>query len=605
MQKDKQEVTPKVAIKPFLRALLFAAKLAYTVSPSLLFVRLFAQTISALLPLLMAFIVAQIVTSITQLPTHHSSVKTIILLLIASGAIAVAESAIGTISYFIEQKSRIDLDWQVNEQLITKYTTLSMAQRENKAIADLYERAKNFTSSAGWALDRGSHAFTSLITFIGGLVAIATIAPWLGLIVTIGLIPSFWIELKLSRQDRAYWVGNSVTRRLQYAYSDHLANAPMLAELKLYGLVQHFLKAWRAQVIKDKIGRLDVERRFMPLRLLMTTVDALVETGALVWIVYKIWTGALAIGQFVFFQSLISRVSGSGKSLLWSIQSADKDLLNTTDFYDFIHLTPEKHGKKTIDIASSPLIEFDNVSFTYPGSDNPTLKNINLRIEPGQDIALVGENGAGKTTLIKLLLGFYHPSEGQIRINNIPLEQLDPESWYKQIGVLFQDFVRYDFTSLQDNIWFGDITKKATRPSLQRALDQAHMTNLYKKLPHGYKQILSKHFDEKNGTDLSGGEWQRVALARNFFRNTNVLVLDEPTASVDAKAEYSIFKQIAETQKNKTTIIISHRFSTVRKAQIIYVIEGGQIIESGTHHDLMKVAGVYKDMFELQAEGYR
>lgn len=599
------DASSKIEAKSFLHAVWFAAKLAYSVSPGLLFVRLAAQTMRALLPLLMAYIAARIVTAVTQLPTHQASVQTIIILLVASGFTTIMESLITTTSYYFEEKLRIGLNWQINERLIAKYVSLSMAQRESKEIADLYERANNFATSAGWIFDRGSFAFTGLITFIGGLVGIATISPWLGLVVIIGLLPSLVTELRLSRQDRTYWAGNSVTRRLQYAYREHLTLAPKLAELRLYGLVQHFLKTWRSYVLKDKAGRLSIERQFIPLRLFSTAFDALIETGVLIWIVYKIWSGALAVGQFVFFQALISRVSSAGKSLLWTIQSADKDLLNTTDFYDFMRLTPESYGKQQLPSGGVPLIEFDDVSFTYPGSDQPALRHISLRIDPGQDIALVGENGAGKSTLIKLLLGFYHPTSGQIRINGVPLEQIEPESWYKQIGILFQDFVHYDFTNLRDNIRFGDIAKKADRASLQRALGQAHMEQLYKKLPHGYDQILSKHFDEKNGTDLSGGEWQRVALARNFFRDTGLLILDEPTAAVDAKAEYQIFKQIAETQKHKTTIIISHRFSTVRKAQTIYVIENGQIIERGTHRDLMEQKGVYREMFELQAEGYR
>jgi len=252
-----------------------------------------------------------------------------------------------------------------------------------------------------------------------------------------------------------------------------------------------------------------------------------------------------------------------------------------------------------------PRIEFQDVIFTYPMNSEPTVKDISFVVEPGEDIALVGENGSGKTTIIKLLLGIYQPDSGQILIDGVPLERLNKEAYYRRMGALFQDYARMIFTDLGDNIWFGDITRKKRASDLMEAAEKAKLVKLIEKLPHGLKQILSKAYDVENGTDLSGGQWQRVALARGFFRRADVLILDEPTAAVDAKAEFEIFQEIARNQQDKTTIIISHRFSTVRKAQKILVIDGGRVIESGTHGELMKIKdGLYQEMFTLQAEGY-
>jgi ATP-binding cassette subfamily B protein len=230
---------------------------------------------------------------------------------------------------------------------------------------------------------------------------------------------------------------------------------------------------------------------------------------------------------------------------------------------------------------------------------------VSFIINPGDDIAIVGENGAGKTTIIKLLMGFYKIQSGQILINDTSIEQIKRQNLYKQFGTLFQDYTKYDFASLADNIWFGDITKKPDQTTMQAALDKAGLGDLPDQLPKGYQQILSRDFEKDFSADLSGGQWQRLALARSFFRDPNVLILDEPTSAVDAKAEYHIFQEIMSQQKQSSTIIISHRFSTVRKAKRIIVLDSGQIVEAGTHAQLMKNRGLYREMFELQAEGYK
>jgi ATP-binding cassette subfamily B protein len=255
-------------------------------------------------------------------------------------------------------------------------------------------------------------------------------------------------------------------------------------------------------------------------------------------------------------------------------------------------------------ITSTPKIEFKNVSFSYPNSKTKALDNISFVLDPGDSLAIVGENGAGKTTLIKLLIGAYEPSEGTILINDQPLNRVDRESYLSQLGALFQDYARYEFATLGQNVWFGNTHKPYDQDLIIEALRDADLENLVKKYDKGLNQIMSKDFDDNSTTDLSGGQWQRLSIARAFFRSPNVLLLDEPTAAVDAKSEYDIFRNIIKKQRGKSTIIISHRFSTVRKAREIIVLSKGRIIESGTHEQLIANDGLYKEMFELQAEGY-
>jgi ATP-binding cassette subfamily B protein len=269
---------------------------------------------------------------------------------------------------------------------------------------------------------------------------------------------------------------------------------------------------------------------------------------------------------------------------------------------EFMNTPSPVYGK--IKVKQAPKIEFKNVSFTYPHATEKAIDNVSFVLEPGDSLAIVGENGAGKTTLIKLLIGAYQPQDGMIFVNDIPLENIDRQSYLEQIGALFQDYSRYEFATLGENVWYGDISKKLDKSRVRAALAKAGLDGFEKCFPHKLDQLLSKNYDKDNATDLSGGQWQRISIARAFYREANILLLDEPTSAVDAKAEYEIFKNILEHQKNRTTVIISHRFSTVRKAKQIMVIDHGKIIEHGTHQELIANNGLYKEMFDLQAEGY-
>jgi len=249
-----------------------------------------------------------------------------------------------------------------------------------------------------------------------------------------------------------------------------------------------------------------------------------------------------------------------------------------------------------------PLIEFKNISFRYPNTKRYILKNFNLSIRTGEKIAFVGENGAGKTTLIKLLLRFYDVTDGEIVVNGINIKHLNLEKWYALIGVLFQEFIKYQFT-FKENVYFGNKKEVNNLDLLKEAIKKSGADEFVKDLPSKYDQTVGKMF--KEGVDLSGGQWQKLALARTFFKNAPILILDEPTSAIDAKAEYEIFQRVQELQKDKTVIIISHRFSTVRNADRILVLDGGRIIEEGNHEILMKKKGLYAELFNIQAQGYK
>jgi ATP-binding cassette subfamily B protein len=275
-------------------------------------------------------------------------------------------------------------------------------------------------------------------------------------------------------------------------------------------------------------------------------------------------------------------------------------------FFEFLERKSEilnPISPKALPLTVIPqVIEFKFVSFKYPRSERYILKDFNLTIKSGERIALVGENGAGKTTIIKLLLRFYDVTEGEILINGVNIKELDLSEWHKYIGALFQDFIKYQF-KFKDNIYLGNLSKTDNEKLLRDAISKSGADKYLDTLPNGIEQIVGKMFE--GGVDLSGGQWQKLALARAFFRDAPILILDEPTSAIDAKAEYEIFKNIQNLEKNKTVIIISHRFSTVRHADRILVLDDGKIIEQGTHEELVAQKGLYEELFEIQAKGYK
>jgi ATP-binding cassette, subfamily B, bacterial len=314
----------------------------------------------------------------------------------------------------------------------------------------------------------------------------------------------------------------------------------------------------------------------------------------------------LTIGQFsLYFQQ--TQALASGAEMLLDHYSASSMRVRYLEKYEeFINypraVYSPKQPEQIVSDPTPPVIEFKNVTFRYPNTERIILQNFNMCIASGEKIALVGENGAGKTTIIKLILRFYDVDEGEVLINGANIKNINLDEWYKQLGALFQDFVKYQFT-LKENVYFGDLTKGDSTKLLDEALQKSGADSYIENLPNKAGQVLGKMFE--GGIDLSGGQWQKLALARAFYRNAPILILDEPTSAIDAKAEYEIFERVQKLQSDKTVIIISHRFSTVRNADRILVLDAGRIIEEGHHTALIKKKGLYAELFNLQAKGYK
>ncbi len=447
------------------------------------------------------------------------------------------------------------------------------------------------------------HAILKLLTTVFVLVALA---PWLLPLLVLALVPTLTAQVKLGSIRWNIWGSKGDESRLYWRSTTYLREQEKLQETKIFGTRSYLIGLIR-RVLGDFNGeQVKVLKGFLPIMLFSRIFEGLIVGGIEVWLIFRVLArNGFGIGDYSFYTSVMMQFNNSAGLLVSSLGGLHEYNLFMTDLYALQEIEPILDvPKNPVKIPSNkiPIIEFRNVTFIYPGTEARILDDFSMTIKPGEDIALVGENGAGKTTLIKLLMRFYDVTDGQILIDGNDIRKLDIDSWYRHVGVLFQEFNDYPF-SVRDNIAIGRIKYFDDDKRVKKSAEMAEAAGFVNKYEHGYDTVLDKSF--KKGIKPSGGQWQRVALARAFFRDAGILVLDEPTSAIDANAEYEIFENISKTQKDKTTIIVSHRFSTVRKANKIYVVEHGRIVENGNHAKLMKNKGLYHKMFTKQAEGYK
>ncbi len=327
--------------------------------------------------------------------------------------------------------------------------------------------------------------------------------------------------------------------------------------------------------------------------------------GAYAVVLIRTLAGAISVGTFTFLTGAFSRSRMYIEKILQSFTDISDQALYLKDLFEFFEMEPSIRSLVGALPAPRPIrsgFEFRNVGFAYPGSKRMVVENISFRLEAAEKIALIGENGAGKTTLVKLLARLYDPTEGEILLDGVDLREYSVEELRKEIGVIFQDYMRYELLA-KENIGFGKIEDLADTARIEMAAHKSMAFQVIGKLPNGYDQMIGRRFE--GGVDLSGGEWQKFALARAYMRDAQLLILDEPTATLDARAEYEVFRRFAELTRGRMAVLISHRFSTVRMADRILVLENGQIREQGTHEKLVALGGRYAELFELQAAGYR
>lgn len=489
--------------------------------------------------------------------------------------------------------------------LIQKTAKVELAHLEDSEFYDKLERARRQTTSRVSLMSNVLSQMQDIITVISLISALIYFYPILILLLVISIIPSFINELNFSRS--SYSLQRSWTpERRELDYMRMIGASDVTAkEVKLFGLADFISSTF--EKIADKYylanKKLAISRTIWGA--FFHIIGDIAYYGAYVFIVLKTVAGAVTIGELTFLAGSFNRLRNQLQNIFFRFSKITESALYLKDYFDFIDMEFESK----VNFAIKPIpkeikegIEFKNVSFKYPQQEKNVLDNISFKLKTGEKLALVGENGAGKTTLIKLLLRLYQPTSGSILIDGIDIRHFSSEAYQQVFGAIFQDFVKYYLTA-KINIAVGNIKEIDNQNRIENSAAQSLANEVIDTLPDGYDQGLGRRF--KKGAELSGGQWQKIALARAYMSDAQVVILDEPTSALDARAEYEVFQRFIKLTKNRTSIIISHRFSTVRMADRILVLKDGNILELGTHEELLANQQLYSELFELQAAGYR
>ncbi len=494
---------------------------------------------------------------------------------------------------------------QTSVQLMEHAAKLDLEQFEDATFYDKLDRARRNTTGRTALMSQVLGQIQDLVTV--GFLAVGLIAfsPWLILLLVVALVPAFLGEAHFNGLSYSLTFGWTPERReLDYlrlaGASDETAK-----EVKIFGLDGFLIERFRT--LSERFYRAN---RSLALRRAswgagLAAVGSAGYYAAYAFILIRTVSGQLTLGDLVFLSGSFSRLRGLMQGILQSFSSVAEGALYLKDLFDFFEIRPRVASPVAPIPVPNPIREgfrFEGVGFRYPNAERWVLRDLSFTLQAGEKLALVGENGAGKTTLVKLLARLYDPTEGRITLDGRDLRDYDLVALRREIGVIFQDFVKFQL-SAGENIAVGRIEARTDQPRIEDAADRSLADTVVAKLPEGYAQVIGRRF--AGGVDLSGGEWQKIALARAYMRDAQLLILDEPTAALDARAEHEVFERFSELTRGKMAVLISHRFSTVRMADRILVLDGGRQLEIGTHADLLAANGRYAELFSLQAEGYR
>ncbi len=495
---------------------------------------------------------------------------------------------------------------RTNLMILEKSETLDISYFENAAFYDRLENAQREAREGPMQIVTESFAVVqNAITLLTLIAVLYTIAWWIVLVVIVTTLPALLVEVKFSRERfRLQTWRSPEVRRLGY-FRWLITNDDYIKELRIFDLGRHLIDIYRTTF--DKFFS---ENRSLTLRSARATaalqfMGAAASGGVFAYVAYQVVLGTLRIGALGTYYIAYQQTVEATNQLLQGITRIYERGLFVNNFFEFLEfealVEPGIEGQQ----LPRPIgkgIEFRDVHFTYPGTETPVLEGVSFKIEPGQTVAVVGANGAGKTTLVKLISRFYERNAGEILIDGVDIRDYDVHDLRTQIGVIFQDYGRYQETAAT-NVGYGSLPDMADQKRIERAADLSGAHEVIADLPDGYDTQLGRWF--RGGVNLSIGQWQKIALARGFMRDAQLLILDEPTSSLDVQSEHEVFERFRELTRDKMAILISHRFTTVRMADRILVIDGGQIIENGTHEELVRLGGTYAGLFEMQATAYR
>ena len=581
-------------------------KIVWKSGPGVVTFGISARIVAAVLPIGLTYIAKLIIDIVNNSLRMHEPVPMRLWWLVAAefGA-ALASSLISRAIDYSDSLLANKYTRYVSIEVMKHASELDVIAYEDPIFYDRLERARVQATDRLVMIQSIGRLELQAITAIAYSAAVMFYAPWLMLLLIAAVVPAFLGETHFAFLGYAKnFRQTPIKRQLDYLRQAG-ATKEAAKELKLFNLAAFFTN--RFAKLSDIIYQQDVDlaRKRLSIGSLLSIISTGGYYGAYAYVIWKTVAGRLTIGTFYFLITAIMQASSNIQQVFSTLSGIADQALFLTDLLAFFEMRPTIQSKPNALPAPRPIrqgFEFRNVSFHYPGNERLVIDHLNFHLHPAERVALIGENGQGKTTIVKLITRLYDPTEGQILLDGIDLREYDLEDLYREIGVIFQDFMRYEMTA-RENIAVGKIEQIEDVPALTDAAHKSLADEVVARLPAKYEQMLGRRFE--GGVDLSGGEWQKLALARAYLRDSQLLILDEPTAALDARSEYQVFQRFAELTTGKMALFISHRFSTVRMADRIVVLENGRIVEEGTHEKLTHMGGRYAEMFELQAASYR
>lgn len=606
----KERVGALRNLRPFL-------VMVWDTSPGLMLSSLALRMFRALLPVVTLYIGKLIIDDVVLLVQAADRPSTprawldsgkldwLTVLLLGELALAVLADLLGRLVAFLDSLLSERVTNASSIRLMKHAATLDLEDFEDAEFQDQLERARRQTSGRMALMGQLFGQAQDMVTVASLVAGLVLFAPWLIALLLLALVPAFLGEAHFNAQSYSLDFGRTPERRELDYVRQTAASVETAKEVKIFGLNDFLIERYRSLAAAFYAANRGLALRRASWGGLFTALGTVGYYAAYAYIVWRTLTGDFSIGDLTFLAGSFLRLRTLLQGLLSGFSSVAIQALYLSDLFSFFDVVPEILSPANALPFPTPVRQgfvFEDVGFIYPGAERWAVRHLSFTLNAGEVVALVGENGAGKTTLVKLLTRLYDPDEGRILLDGRDLRDYDLNALRGSMGVIFQDFVRYNL-SAGDNIAVGRIDARDDRTRIERAAERSQADGVISHLPAGYEQMIGKRF--KNGVELSGGEWQKMAIARAYMREAEVLILDEPTAALDARAEFEVFQRFKELSKGKTAVLISHRFSSVRMADRILVLADGKVEAAGTHQELVSQRGRYAELFELQAAGYR